>query len=117
MDRKGLKQYILDNYNCEVDHPWMKYPGHEVFRAKSSHKWFALIMNISQDKLGLTGKGMLDVVNLKCDPFLIVDLQREKGFFPAYHMSKTHWFTVALTPDVSDDKIKMLVDMSFEAVK
>lgn len=117
MDRNELKQYILDNYNCEADHPWMKYPEYEVFRAKSSRKWFALIMNISEDKLGLTDKEMLDVVNLKCDPFLIGELQREKGFFPAYHMSKTHWITVALTPDVSDDKIKMLVDMSFEAVK
>lgn len=29
-------------------------------------------------------------------------------------MSKTNWITVALDGSVSDDKIKMLLDMSFD---
>lgn len=36
------------------------------------------------------------------------------GFFPAYHMDKTHWITVALDGTVSDDDIMMLLDMSYE---
>ena len=58
---------------------------------------------------------MLEVVNFKCDPILIGTLREEPGFFPAYHMSKDSWITVALDGNVSDDKIKMLLDMSYEA--
>ena len=32
-------------------------------------------MNVSRDKLGLSGSDMLDVVNLKCDPLLIPSLR------------------------------------------
>ena len=58
---------------------------------------------------------MIDVVNLKCDPALIGLLRQERGFFPAYHMSKTSWITVAIDGSVADDKRKMLLDMSYEA--
>ena len=51
----------------------------------------------------------------KCDPILIGTLREEPGFFPAYHMSKDSWITVALDGSVSDDKIKMLLDTSYEA--
>ena len=55
------------------------------------------------------------LVNFKCAPILIGTLREEPGFFPAYHMSKDSWITVALDGSVSDDKIKMLLDMSYEA--
>ncbi|WP_243025727.1 MmcQ/YjbR family DNA-binding protein [Clostridium sp. AM33-3] len=58
---------------------------------------------------------MLEVVNFKCGPILIGTLREEPGFFSAYHMSKDSWITVALNGSVSDDKIKMLLDMSYEA--
>ena len=51
----------------------------------------------------------------KKNAILIGTLREEPGFFPAYHMSKDSWITVALDGSVSDDKIKMLLDMSYEA--
>ena len=57
---------------------------------------------------------MIDVVNLKCDPVLIGSLRMEKGIFPDYHMSKDKWISVALDGSVDDEKIKMLLDMSYE---
>ena len=72
-------------------------------------------MDVPKNKLGLQGEEMLEVVNFKCDPILIGTLREEPGFFPAYHMSKDSWITVALDGSVSDDKIKMLLDMSYEA--
>ena len=67
------------------------------------------------NKLGLQGEELLDVVNFKCDPLLIGFLRDEVGFFPAYHMSKDGWITVALGGSVPDEKIKMLLDMSCQA--
>ncbi len=63
-------------------------------------------------KLGLQGDELMDVVNFKRDPVLIGSLRKEPGFFPAYHMSKANWITVALEGTVPEDKIKMLLDMS-----
>ena len=114
MDRKELEQFILDNYNCNTDYPWIKYPNFEVFRHTNNKKWFALIMDIPKDKLGLESNEIISVVNFKCDPILIGSLLREKGFFPAYHMSKNSWITVALDNSVDNDKIKMLLDLSYQ---
>ena len=49
-------------------------------------------MDVPKNKLGLQGEEMLKVV----DPILIGTLREEPGFFPAYHMSKDSWITVAL---------------------
>ena len=92
----------------------MKYPNNEVFRHSNNRKWFALIMDVPREKLGLSGTELLDVVNLKCDPILTGSLRREVGIFPAYHMNKANWITVALDGSVPDDTIRMLLDMSFE---
>ena len=37
------------------------------------------------------------------------------GSIPAYHMRKDSWITVALDGSVADDKIKMLLDVSYQA--
>ena len=55
MTREKLEKYIQNNYSAEPDYPWVKYPDYEVFRHTSNKKWFALIMEIPKDKLGLQG--------------------------------------------------------------
>ena len=115
MKRIELERYILENYNAESDHPWLKYPHYQVFRHNNNQKWFALIMDVPKNKLGLQGEGILDVVNFKCDPILIGSLLGEEGFYPAYHMSKASWITVVLDDSVPDEKVKMLLDMSYQA--
>lgn len=115
MNRMELEQFIQDNYNTEPDYPWIKSPNDAVYRHHNNKKWFALIMRVSKTKLGLQEEELLDIVNFKCDPVLIGSLLGEKGFFPAYHMSKTNWITVALDGSATDDKIKMLLDMSYDA--
>ena len=115
MDRAKLKAYIRQTYHTEADHPWAKSPNHEVFRHAENRKWFALILDIPQNKLGLPGTQRMDVVNVKCDPILIGSLRAERGFYPAYHMSKDTWITVALDGAAAPDTIKDLLDMSFHA--
>ena len=92
----------------------MKYPGYAVFRHRGNRKWFALLMSIPQNKLELAGSGLTDVLNVKCDPILMGSLRKEPGVYPAYHMDKGHWITIALDGNISDDKIKWLLDLSYE---
>ena len=53
MNRGQFKQYILETYPCEANHPWIKYPNNEVFRHPGNRKWFALVMDVPKNKLGL----------------------------------------------------------------
>lgn len=114
MDREELRQFILNSYSAEPDHPWLNHPRFEVFRHSNNQKWFALVMDIPKSKLGLQSTDMIDVVNLKCDPILVGSLRSDAGIFPAYHMSKANWITVALDGSVPGEKLKMLQDLSYE---
>lgn len=42
---------------------------------------------------------------------------KEPGSFPEYHMSRSYWITAALDGSVPDDRIQMLLDISFRATK
>lgn len=115
MNRSELEMYILENYAAQSDYPWLSHPGFEVFRHCGTKKWFALIMGIKGSLLGLPSDEIIDIVNLKCDPILIGSLLQSPGFFPAYHMNKENWVSVALGDSVPDEHLKLLVGMSFDA--
>lgn len=93
----------------------MQYPNFRVFRHPNNKKWFAVIMDIPKNKIGLPSDDIISVVNLKSDPIMVGSLLRENGFYPAYHMTKSSWISVVLDGSADDEKIKMLLDMSFEA--
>lgn len=113
MDRRELEGYILDTYGIEPDYPWKDQPDYAVFRHPANHKWFALIMRIPADRIGRKDSDLIDVVNLKCETVLIGSLLSGSGIYPAYHMNKDHWITAALDGSAGDDRIRMLLDLSF----
>lgn len=113
MTREELTEYIAQTYGACAEFPWKRYPRYMVFRHQDNRKWFAAILDVAKDKLGLPEKGMLDVVNLKCDPLTLGALLKTPGFFPGYHMNKNNWITAALDTSANDEKIKTLLDLSF----
>ena len=117
MNRQELAAYLTDTYSANGEHLFAKYPCFLVFLHNGSRKWFAVIMDIPRKNLGLSGGGEISVVNLKCDTRLIGSLREEPGIFPGWHMNKAHWLSVALDGTVDDEKIKFLVDMSYELTK
>ncbi|MCH5195149.1 MAG: MmcQ/YjbR family DNA-binding protein [Oscillospiraceae bacterium] len=117
MTREELKNHIFETYGVKEDYPWENDSINAVFRHPENKKWFALIMNIPAEKLGIKSTENIDVVNVKCDNILIGSLIKENGFFPAYHMNKSCWITVALNGTADDEKIKWILDMSFDATK
>ena len=112
-----LTAYLADAYNSDSEHLFAKYPNFLVFRHTGNRKWFAVIMDIPRKNLGLSGEGQTQVVNLKCDTRLIGSFREEPGIFPGWHMNKAHWLSVALDGTAEDEKIKFLVDMSYELTK
>jgi len=117
MTRSELAAYLTDTYSSSGEHLFAKYPSFLVFRHNGNRKWFAVIMDIPIKNLGLSGEGQTQVVNLKCDTRLIGTFREEPGIFPGWHMNKAHWLTVALDGTVEDEKLKFLVDMSYELTK
>ena len=113
MDRVTLNSYIAQTYATVAEYPWMKYPRYAVYRHQSNQKWFAVVMELPRTKLGVPNDGTIDVLNIKFDHQLVGSLLGQSGFFPAYHMSKTNWITVALDGTVEADTIKWLLDISF----
>ncbi len=114
MDREALERLIRQAYAVEADRPWASYPNYTVFRHPGSRKWFALVMDVPGNRLGLPGAEPLDVVDLKCEPRLLGSLLGEPGCFPAYHMSKGSWITLALDGSAPDDLIQALLSMSYD---
>lgn len=117
MDRYELQAYIEEAYGVAGEHPFAKDPATCVFRHRGNQKWFAVIMEIPRQKLGLDRGGDIAVVNFKCDTRLIGAFREEKGIYPAYHMSKAHWLTVALDGAVEDNKLGFLLDMSYDLTR
>ena len=117
MTRPELADYLTDTYNAVGEHLFAKYPSFLVFRHYGNRKWFAVIMDIPGKNLGLPAEDEISVVNLKCDTRLIGSFREEPGIFPGWHMNKAHWLSVALDGTVEDEKIRFMVDMSYELTK
>ncbi len=116
LQRNRLFQYIEDFYSTEPEYLWAKYPSYAVFRHSASRKWFAAVMELQKSRLGLSGSGCVDVLNVKCDSVLIGSLLAEEGFLPAYHMNKNTWISVLLDETVPDERILPLLEWSYDAV-
>ncbi len=114
MNRKQLIQFIKEEYGKEEEYLWAKYPNYAVFRHSVNRKWFAVVMDVPKNKLGLAGDEIIDLLVVKCSNLLIGSLIQKRGFYPAYHMNKTNWISIALDGSVDDEEIKMLINMSYE---
>lgn len=114
--RETVFAYIKKKYRTSPEYPWAKYDSNAVFRHSDNKKWFALVMNVERNKLGLPGAGYVDVIDLKIDDMMFRDvLVQKEGILPAYHMNKDHWITVLLDGTVEDAVIYELIETSFAA--
>lgn len=116
MDQQTVFDYMKEKYDTLPEYPWRKYDGNAVFRHSDNRKWFALVMEVEKQKLGLSGGGNIHVINLKLDDMFFRDIiMQDDGIMPAYHMNKLHWITVLLDGTVPEKRVFDLIDMSFLA--
>ena len=113
MNREEVLNYIKEKYHVYPSYLWDKYPLDCAFKNLNG-KWFALIMNISKDKLGLDSKEEVFILNIKYYPDLIGSLRLRNGIYKAYHMNKEHWVSIILDGIVEESKVKELIDVSYE---
>lgn len=111
--RKQVYDYILNKYDAQPEYLWFKFPQYAVFRQKQNNKWFGIVMNVQKNKLGLKGEDEVDILNVKCNPFLLDELLCKKGILPAYHLSKGSWVSVLLDGSCKFEDITNLIDESY----
>lgn len=117
IDREDILAYVKKKYTTEPDFPWSKHPNYAVLRHQTHGKWYGLIMNVPKLKLGLTGEGNAEVINLKCEIELNSLLRSHKDVLPAYHMNKEHWITIVLDSNFSKEDLYNLIDLSYDLTK
>ena len=112
MTRQELFDWVQQQYGTELEYPW--HDRNAVLRRKDNDKWYGVVLEVAGEKLGLTGDGIVDVLNVKSDPMLIGSLRGQNGYFPAYHMNKEKWISVLLGREELDESIKDLIALSYE---
>ena len=110
--KEQIFSYVREQYGVEPDYPFSVAPAYPVLRHTGSRKWFALLMDVPREKLGLGGAERVDVINLKCDA-MSGALRMQPGILPAYHMHRDSWITVLLDGTVPAEDIFPLIDLSY----
>ena len=117
MNTQQLQEFILDTYGISPDYPFENDFDTAVYRHVGNRKWFGIVITVKKSKLGLSGDETIDVINIKCHQDVIDSMWQEEGVFPAYHMNRSHWLSLALDGSADDDTIRWLVGMSFDLTK
>ncbi|MDO4617120.1 MAG: MmcQ/YjbR family DNA-binding protein [Lachnospiraceae bacterium] len=113
MTPEEVLTYIKEKYDLEKVHVFPKYPDYYVVRHHDSKKWFVLFMEVERKKLGLTGSGSVQCINVKADPDFIHFVAGTPGYLPGYHMNHKSWMTLLLDGSVSGKEIRNCIDNSF----
>ncbi len=113
--RERLFAYAKKKYHAEPEYLWSRYPEYAILRHSDNRKWFGLVMNVSQRKLGLDGESVVDILNVKLNDPLLVDLLiQESGFFRGYHISRGNWISILLDGSVPFEEVCRWLDESFQ---
>ena len=113
---KEIVAYVKNKYGDELEFLWEKSPKNAVIRRKSSNKWYAVILTISKRKIGLDSDKIIEVINLHNSEEEIKKLIDCKKYFPAYHMNKKHWISIALNVCKDEAFIQKCVINSYKCV-
>ena len=109
---KRIMDQVQEKYGNQLEYVWEKSPDTAVLRHEDSKKWYAVLMRIPWDRLDNGREGLVEAVNLKHDQ--VAHLLSQKGIYPAFHMNKRYWISLALDDSLSDDEVLDLLEISWK---
>ena len=113
MTKDELIIYAREQYGTEPEYLWESAPNTFVLRHRGNRKWYAVVMDVRRDRLGLPGEDIVYIMDVKCGPLLSGSYIGEPGVVPAYHMNKTHWLGVLLDGSAVDETVTELLGLSY----
>ena len=111
--RDELFAYVKATFGTEPDYPWPQEPEYAVLRHADNGKWYGIVMSVPLSKLGLPGKGNVEIINVKSAQVLYMLLYGDPGILPAYHMNKKHWITILLESGFAEKELRALLMESY----
>ena len=108
---KRIMTQVQEKYGNQLEYLWEKSPDTAVLRHEGNKKWYAVLMKISWDKLEKGREDLVEAVNLKNNQ--VADLLSQKGIYPAFHMNKRYWISVALDDTLSDEEVLEFIERSW----
>ncbi len=109
-----LVEFIQKNFADAPEFLWEKFPNYAVFRRKDNRKWYAVIMSVPRNKLGLDGAEELEIVNLRVEPQELDKIFDGEKYFRGWHMNKKSWLTLRLDETLTDAEISARLTKSYE---
>ncbi|MEG0259510.1 MAG: MmcQ/YjbR family DNA-binding protein [Lysinibacillus sp.] len=104
MIKEELQQYCLSLTGVTHDYQ----PEWQADRYHVGEKMFAM--------MGTDAAGKA-VITLKCEPSRAEELRETyEGIIPGYYMNKTHWNSIYVDADLSNDFVEKLILHSYELV-
>ncbi len=112
---KLVIQYAREKYHTELEFLWKRSPDNAILRRQDNAKWYAALLTVQKKKLGLSGDGSIEILDLRMKPEDIDALVDGKRYFPGYHMNKKHWVTICFDDSlIPMEEIFCRIDESFE---
>lgn len=108
-----LIEHIREKFSDAPEFLWEKFPNFAVFRRRDNRKWYAVIMVVPREKLQLTGKDELEILNLRVEPEELNNLVDGEKYFRGWHMNKKSWMTLRLDGELTDEEIFSRVEQSY----
>ena len=104
MNVEDLREYCLSLPAVEESFPF----DDETLVMKIGGKIFAFIPLEASDAC----------INLKCDPELAIELREKFNcVHPGFHMNKTHWNTIFISSEITENQMKEWIIHSYDLVK
>ncbi len=110
-------QYAREKYQNEFEFLWEKFPANAVVRRTDNKKWYAALLTVRKNKIGLNGTETAEIIDLRMAPEDIPAVVDGKRYFPGFHMNKKHWITICLDGSVPPEEICRRIDDSYRLAR
>ena len=110
---KELSEYVNKKYGDVLEYLWPKFPNNAILRRQDNRKWYAAVLTVAGNKLGLDSSEIQEVIDLRASPLALPQLIDNHHYFAGYHMNKQHWYTIILDGSVSIEEICNRIDESY----
>ena len=117
MKTEEIFEYVQKQYGTVPEYLWIKSPDSAVLRHKNG-KWYAIIMAVEKKTLGLEEDGKINILDVKCDPDLAIELREQYSYvMPGYHANKKYWNTIVYDKAKEEQMKEWMLHSYTEVVK
>ncbi len=110
---KEVIEYVEQRYGDKLEFLWEKFDDNAIWRNKQNNKWYAVLLIVPENKLGLKSENKIEIIDLRYQKEKIENIVDNKKIFPGYHMNKKSWITIKLDNSLDTKAICNLIDNSY----